>query len=415
MKILKLLIPLVLVAGLIAGVVPALAISNSSSSGDTAELECNTTLYEEGNEIWSEVEDIPEYVLECIPNDGSETDPNRCQPRVMFHTGLVTNIIKDRCGNIIRITIINKYARLATFVINDCTRFYYEEGIPQTVERGDLVTIVTRPWPIFQPRSDLPCEDIQYNFFEAWPSADSGNAPERSDRYNFFEAWPSDCSCNEPGNVIAPGNPGVIPPPKWRVALAVVVHAPRPWAIYGTVSEIDLDNQTMVIESNQGDVKVKVNDDTRYVFLPRPWIANSQVCSEDSDGANCVPNKPGLEDILVGDTVGVYAPTVEYGVRVAKVVVVLRHPHPMPICGVIESIDEDNQTITLNIGLDLDETADSDVADTCYPQLVTIEYTSSTVFILHGHPGADVGELAVAWCKYNTEGDLVATRVIVRA
>ncbi len=361
MKLLKISVIVVLVLGLVAGIVPTLAASQGNDS-ETANLATGANITDDSLLYGEEYEDLPgttdilEGMLEYESVDGItelSAEPILIS-RFVLHTGVVTNVIKDDGGRIIRLTILDRRAKLLTFRIITKTRFYYEEGIPQVVEEGSLVTIVCRPILVAEPQPLEQAAELQATSL-----------------------------------------------PRWRIALAVVVHAPRPSIVYGTVSGINLENKTLNIETKEENVTVKVNNDTKYIFLPRPW----NVLLED-DAYQLEPDAkiPGLEDIVVGDRVVVFAPKEEGGIRLARIVVVLPRPHLELISGIITAISEDNHTITLNI------TEDDPVSS----ENITFRYTSDTVFVLRGFIKVEVGQSASAWCEKNTAGDLIARLVWVK-
>jgi hypothetical protein len=375
---LKILLAIVLVAGLVAGITPVLAATGSSNSGSANIADVEDILYEEDMEGWPDASDIPEACLEALPgeldaepmlDDLDEattefycgwTEGHReegCHhriPRVVLRSGVVTQIEENEDGDITHITILNRHAALLTFRILDSTIFYYEEGLSQELDEGDLVTVVRRPWR----------------------------------RIAQYEA---EC----------------LPQPRWPAASAVVVHAPRECIIYGDVTGIDLEEEIISINSTQGDVKVRVNDDTRYIFLPRPNRILVADCDQANAEVDCIVNPPELGDILEGDRVVVYAPRVDDdGTRLAKVVVVLPRADLERVCGQVTNINEETHTITVNSCVD--EAADQVDCE------ATFSYNELTVFVLHGKLSLEVGDQVTAWCFEDASGDLTAKRVVVR-
>lgn len=374
----KILLAVVLVAGLLAGIAPVLATTGCSDSGAANIADAQDILYEEEMEGWPDASDIPEDCLEALPceveaepliDDLAEeatefycgwTEGHReegCHhhiARAILRSGVVTHIEENDDGDMTHITILNRHAVLHTFRILDSTTFYYEEGLPEELNEGDLATVVRRPW---------------------WRIAQC------------------EAEC--------------LPMPRWPAASAVVVHAPRECIIYGDVTSIDLEEEIISIDSTQGDMRVRVNDETRYIFLPRPNRILADDCDKADTDAECAVRLPELEDILEGDRVVVYAPQVDDdGVRLARVVVVLPRGDFARFCGEITDINEDAQTITVNSCVD----EATDQAD-CE---ATFSYNELTVFVLHGKLSLEVGDQVTAWCFEDASGDLTAKRVVVR-
>ena len=344
-------------------------------------------------------------ILNDLPNIIGDPE-SKCWPHptpgLKLSTGVITDIEQEN-GNITSIELVNLQCEQVGFQIANSTRFYYEEGIPQDprLNEGDLVTVVCRPWLCIHEYSPQALDS-------------SGKRPLQMIREKLAEAWEAKCVPE--------------PAPTPSVASMVIVHAPRPSIIWGKVTGIDLGEKTLEIASTQGDVKVRVNSCTRYVFLPRP-CPRPIICPLPAEGDCCqdvteVPSetdcikRPGLENILVGDKVIVYAPTVgDDGIRIAHTIVVLPRPALQKIQGrIVEITDESitlctcaDDTSDTDCSCNADSTSETDCS--CH---IAFKYNTSTIFTIYGKPEAEVGDQATAWCYEDPDGNLVARRVTIR-
>ncbi|MDY6835242.1 MAG: hypothetical protein SVY53_10630, partial [Chloroflexota bacterium] len=331
-------------------------------------------------------ENSAEEMLDRIANESCAEDYRdiACSSNRNLFTGLVTNMIADECGSITRLTVLNQYAHQATFQVLPDTKFYYEDTAAEEVKIGSLITVVHNPCNVSCP-SYNGCDDTvkcRRSSGEMCPSADDASE-----------------------NMCVP--PREVPLQRWTIAKAVLVHGYRPWLINGAISDVDMAGNIITITFGEEDTQVKIVNDTTFVFLPGLLrMAMMESLEEDEGNKICRTNRPELSDVQIGSKVVAYAPHVkDEGIRVAKIVVVFPCTPLERITGTISAIDEDQKVITVQI--------DSNDSSDCGCEL-SFGYTDSTVIVLRGSLGVEMGDNATAWCRSDKEGGLTAVRIAIQ-